>query len=50
MVYPHEAIALFRYLGARMPREQANLVRQSGASLVGERSESHQKRVIGRTL
>jgi hypothetical protein len=28
MVYPHEAIALFRYLGSRMPREQANVVRQ----------------------
>jgi hypothetical protein len=28
MVYPHEAIALFRYLGSRMPKEQANLVRQ----------------------
>jgi hypothetical protein len=28
MVYPHEAIALFRYLGASMPNEQAKLVRQ----------------------
>ncbi len=28
MVYPHEAIALFRYLGARLAREQADLVRQ----------------------
>ena len=27
MVLPHEAIALFRYLGARMPREQAEIVR-----------------------
>jgi Fe-S-cluster containining protein len=28
MVYPHEAIALFRYLGSRMPKEQVNVVRQ----------------------
>jgi hypothetical protein len=28
MVFPHEAIALFRYLGSRMPKEQAQLVRQ----------------------
>lgn len=28
MVLPHEAIALFRYLGSRMPREQAELVRR----------------------
>lgn len=28
MVLPHEAIALFRYLGSRIPREQADLVRQ----------------------
>jgi Fe-S-cluster containining protein len=28
MVYPHEAIALFRYLGSRMPKEQAAVVRQ----------------------
>jgi len=28
MVYPHEAIALFRYLGSRMPQEQAQQVRQ----------------------
>jgi hypothetical protein len=28
MVYPHEAIALFRYLGSSMPKEQADLVRQ----------------------
>lgn len=27
-VYPHEAIALFRYLGSRMPKEQAQRVRQ----------------------
>jgi Fe-S-cluster containining protein len=27
MVYPHEAIALFRYLVSRMPEEQANEVR-----------------------
>lgn len=27
MVYPHEAIALFRYLGSRMPKEQADRVR-----------------------
>src|SRR5215510_150769 len=28
MVYPHEAIALFRHLGARMPKEQAQVVRK----------------------
>ena len=28
MVFPHEAIALFRYLGASMPKEQAQAVRQ----------------------
>jgi hypothetical protein len=28
MVLPHEAIALFRYLGSRIPREQTQLVRQ----------------------
>jgi hypothetical protein len=28
MVHPHEAIALFRYLGSRMPREQAASVRR----------------------
>ena len=28
MVYPHEAIALFRYMGSRMPKEQASGVRQ----------------------
>jgi len=28
MVYPHEAIALFRYLGSGMPKEQAQAVRQ----------------------
>lgn len=28
MVFPHEAIALFRYLGSRMPKEQAERVRQ----------------------
>jgi len=28
MVYPHEAIALFRYIGSRMPKEQINIVRQ----------------------
>src|SRR5262245_10061808 len=28
MVFPHEAIALFRYLGSRMPKEQAQVVRQ----------------------
>jgi hypothetical protein len=28
MVYPHEAIALFRYLGSRMPPEQATAVRK----------------------
>jgi Fe-S-cluster containining protein len=28
MVYPHEAIALFRHLGSRMPQEQADVVRR----------------------
>ena len=28
MVFPHEAIGLFRYLGARVPKEQANAVRK----------------------
>jgi hypothetical protein len=28
MVLPHEAIALFRYLGSRMPKDQAQLVRK----------------------
>jgi Fe-S-cluster containining protein len=28
MIFPHEAIALFRYLGSRMPKEQAQVVRQ----------------------
>jgi Fe-S-cluster containining protein len=28
MVYPHEAIALFRYLGARMPEDVAAVVRR----------------------
>ena len=28
MVYPHEAIALFRYLGSRMLKEHVSLVRQ----------------------
>jgi Fe-S-cluster containining protein len=28
MVFPHEAIALFRYLGSRMPKEQAQHVRR----------------------
>src|SRR5262245_1981950 len=28
MVYPHEAIALFRYLGAGMPKDQAQIVRK----------------------
>lgn len=28
MVFPHEAIALFRYLGSHMPKDQAQLVRQ----------------------
>ena len=28
MVYPHEAIALFRYMGSRMPAEQVGIVRQ----------------------
>ena len=28
MVFPHEAIALFRYLGSRMPKEQAEIVRK----------------------
>ena len=28
MVFPHEAIALFRYLGSRMPKERANVVRK----------------------
>jgi Fe-S-cluster containining protein len=28
MVYPHEAIALFRYLGSRIPKEQADGIRE----------------------
>ena len=28
MLFPHEAIALFRYLGSRMPKEQAEVVRK----------------------
>jgi len=28
MVFPHEAIALFRYLGSEMPKEQAQAVRK----------------------
>jgi hypothetical protein len=28
MIYPHEAIALFRYLGSRMPQPQADRVRE----------------------
>jgi Fe-S-cluster containining protein len=28
MVFPHEAIALFRYLGSRMPKERAQAVRK----------------------
>ena len=28
MVFPHEAIALFRYLGSRMPKEHAAIVRK----------------------
>jgi Fe-S-cluster containining protein len=28
MIFPHEAIALFRYLGSRMPEDQAALVRK----------------------
>ena len=28
MIFPHEAIALFRYLGSHMPKEQAQRVRQ----------------------
>jgi hypothetical protein len=39
MVYPHEAIALFRYLESRMPREQADEVRArliENAAYVGQ--------------
>jgi len=39
MVYPHEAIALFRYLGSRMPREQTTVVRErvvQNAALIRE--------------
>jgi putative zinc- or iron-chelating protein len=39
MVYPHEAIALFRYLGSRMPKEHASAVRQrvlENADAIGE--------------
>lgn len=39
MVYPHEAIALFRYLGSHMPREQATVVRErvtQNAALISE--------------
>ena len=28
MIFPHEAIALFRYLGSQMPEEQARMVRK----------------------
>jgi len=28
MIFPHEAIALFRYLGSQMPKEQARTVRK----------------------
>jgi hypothetical protein len=28
MLFPHEAIALFRYLGSRMPKERADVVRK----------------------
>ena len=28
MIFPHEAIALFRHLGSRMPKEQAQVVRK----------------------
>ena len=40
MLFPHEAIALFRHLGSRMPKEQADIVRKR--LLAPEGRASHQ--------
>jgi hypothetical protein len=48
MVSAHEAIALFRYLGSRIPAEQARLVRErirANADEVGKRTRDHERRV-----
>jgi Fe-S-cluster containining protein len=42
MVYPHEAIALFRYLGARIPKEQAQRVRERILENAAQGDNGHQ--------
>lgn len=47
MVYPHEAIALFRYLGSRIPKEQAQRVRSRIIENAAQRSS--EQSVAGKT-